>query len=55
MDTSLMRDVNKLCVVVDPIHVLKFLARESGDPAIDHEINYSFMVRVENPIGVQQR
>ena len=31
------RDVNRLCVVEDPIHVQKLFARESGDPAIDHE------------------
>ena len=32
--TSLMRDVNGLCVVGDPIHVQKLYARESGDPTI---------------------
>lgn len=31
------RDVDRLCVVEDPIHVQKFFARESGDPAIDHD------------------
>jgi hypothetical protein len=32
-----MRDVDRLCVVEDPIHVYKLYARESGDPAIGHE------------------
>ena len=48
-----MRDVERLCVVGDPIHVQKLYARESGDPAIDLEY-LLFKVRVENPIGVQQ-
>ena len=29
-----MRDVNELCVVEDPIHVQKLYARESGDPTV---------------------
>jgi hypothetical protein len=29
------RDVPRLCVVGDPIHVQKLYARESGDPTID--------------------
>jgi len=41
-----MRDVSRLCVVEDPIHVQKLYAREPGYPAIDH---VKHMVRVENP------
>ena len=32
-----MRERVRLCVVEDPIHVQKLFARESGDPAIDHD------------------
>ena len=34
---SILRDINELCVVEDPIHVQKFDARKSGDPAIDRD------------------
>jgi hypothetical protein len=47
-----MRDVSRLYVVEDPTHVQTFLARESGDPVIDHgDIS---VARIENPIGAQQ-
>lgn len=46
-----MRDINGLYVVADPIHVQKLFARESGEPAINLDM---VQVRIENPIGVQQ-
>ena len=33
LDASLLRDAVKPRVVIDPMHVLKFLARKPGDPA----------------------
>ena len=51
---SIMRDADGLCVVKDPIHVQKLYERESGDPTIDLDC-FVVKVRVENPIGVQQR
>ena len=47
------RDIYKLCVVEDPIHVQKLFARELGDPAID--LGQSMIeARIENPLGAQQ-
>ena len=48
-----MRDVVRLCVVGDPIHVQKLYARESGDPVAGLD-RYMGKVRIENPSGVQQ-
>ena len=53
LETSLMRDVERLCVVEDPIHVQKLYARESGDPVIGLE-HLVTQVRIENSKGVQQ-
>jgi hypothetical protein len=52
-ETSLMRDVERLCVVEDPIHVQKLYARESGYPVVGLE-HIMIQVRIENPKGVQQ-
>ena len=53
LETSLVQDVKRLCVVGDPIHVQKLYARESGDPVtgLEHTV---IQVRIENPKGVQQ-
>ena len=45
---SIMRDINELCVVEDPIHVQKFYARKSGDPVIDHD-----HVRLRSALKIQ--
>lgn len=36
---SLSRDAFGLCVVIDPMHVLKLLARNPGDPVVGHALS----------------
>ena len=50
-----MLDVDRLCVVGGPIQQLKFLARESGDPAIDHELNIRMNELVLLSLGAGNR
>ncbi len=47
---ALARGKMELCVVVEPLHVLKLFTRETGGPASD--LMRWCKVRMENPMGV---